>query len=701
MSQTAVRTRLSFETKSSQRPFNWNLFIASFVALYFELLVIRFVSAEMVTFGVLKNLPLIASFFGMGIGMLRMGRTLVGRRAFVFIAVALFLLSRFGGHLPLPFLSWEYVVVGAHSRVISVLGFVAFVTGVLWLIVGFFVVLGGFVGKRLGNDPPLAAYGINLAGSLAGILVFTALSFLRTGPGVWFAIGFALLLPLIWRKWGEIAILVALLAIIAIPQKGTYWSPYHRIDIQAVGTNDSGKAAAYSLEYNHSWYQTMVDLSPEFVRQHPQAEPNRSVLDYYETPYRFVPRPHDVLVVGAGTGNDVAAALRHGAEHVDAVEIDPVILGMGRRYHPEQPYASPKVNTYVDDARAFFTKTGKKYDLIVFGFLDSSTLLTSFSSLRLDNYVYTRESFEAARKLLKPDGTLVLAFAVTRGYVADRLFVTLTDAFKAEPRAFETRTNVLGMLYVEGAARLAEVADANDTTAELRERSRSTAPATDHWPFLYLERKSVPTPLVVVLLTFVLTAWMWQRRSIRQEWNAGTAEFFLLGAGFMLMETKAVTQLSLLFGSTWVVNAAVISAFLVMALIANALAARVKVKSDACYIVLLLLVAVGCVVPYSLLSGASIPTKIAGGALWAALPVFFSGMLFSSAFKNVSSPATALGMNILGALVGGVMENTVMLGGSIVVGAIAVCAYAAAWTFSRRARAERLRACSERGRRIA
>ena len=102
----------------------------------------------------------------------------------------------------------------------------------------------------------------------------------------------------------------------------------------------------------------------------------------------------------------MAAALRHGAEHVDAVEIDPAIYRMGVQYHPEHPYSSPRVTVHIDDARAFFNKNRKKYDLIVFGYLDAQTLLSGFSSIRLDNYVYTVESFRDARNQLIAGGSL-------------------------------------------------------------------------------------------------------------------------------------------------------------------------------------------------------------------------------------------------------------------------------------------------------
>jgi SAM-dependent methyltransferase len=445
---------------------------------------------------------------------------------------------------------------------------------------------------------------------------------------------------------------------------------------------------AYILRYNHLWYQTMVDLSPQFMREHPTAEPNRSVRDYYEFPYRLVSQPGTVLVVGAGTGNDVAAALRHGARHVDAVEIDPVILDLGRRYHPEHPYASLNVNTYVDDARAFFHKTKRKYDLIVFGFLDSSTLLTGFSSLRLDNYVYTRESFESARRLLKPGGSMVLAFAVTRSFAADRLFVTLTQAFNGiEPRAFPTRTNVEGMVYIEGAAREnAGAANVAEATATLHRSSPNAIAASDNWPFLYLEARTIPVSLQVVLAVFVLAAWLWQRNNVRSQFDMRGAEFFLLGAGFLLLETNAVTRLALLFGSTWVVNIAVISAFLFMALVANALVERTRVNTRWCYLALLLVVFSGTALPYFGRIAPVLAGRVVLTTLWTALPVFFSGLIFSSALQKSNSPAHALAMNLLGAVIGGVLENAVMIGGSVLVGVLACAVYACAWASSIAAR---------------
>ncbi|MGC2208551.1 MAG: hypothetical protein WA532_00450 [Candidatus Korobacteraceae bacterium] len=666
------------------------LFLASFAALYFELLVIRYLSTELQVFTSLKNLPLIASFFGIGVGMMLWNETRWAKRAFFLVAAALFILARFGARLPQSGLGWGYdIALFRPSLLLSYLAYLAEVLGVLWLTVIFFVVLGGLIGKHIKQASPLASYGVNLGGSLAGMLAFTLLSFLSTPPAVWLAIGFLSIAVFFWRERVQLAAFVLLVGVTAIPQPNTYWSPYHRIDLQPIRAAESSVPSAYSLRYNHMWYQTMVDLSPDFVRKYPAAEPNHAVRDYYELPYRFVTAPRDVLVVGAGTGNDVAAALRHGAEHVDAVEIDPVILGLGRRYHPEQPYSSTKVTAHIDDARAYFQKCSRRYDLIVFGFLDSSTLLTSASSLRLDDYVYTRQSFEAARRLLKPDGTLILAFAVTRGFVADRLFVTLSDAFGVEPRAFTTKTNVYGMVYIEGAARSRTVSsDVPEATADIRRSSLGAPVASDDWPFLYLSQKRVPASLALALLIFVGSLWLWQSVKVQEQLPADSTQFFLLGAGFLLLETRAVTQLSLLFGSTWLVVAVVVSLFLFMALAANALVMRFTPNPQLCYVAVLFLIVLGTAMPYSQLAGFSMTAKICAAALGAALPVFFSGLIFSSVLKRSVAPSAALGMNLLGAVIGGVLENGVMIGGIMLVGGLALLAYAGAWLCSRSKRRE-------------
>ncbi|MGA2416301.1 MAG: hypothetical protein ABSF59_17740 [Candidatus Sulfotelmatobacter sp.] len=661
------------------------LFLASLAALYFELLIIRYLSTEVRVFANLKNLPLVASFFGIGLGMLLGKPSRTMRAAFPVITALLFVGIRFAQWSRLSFgdVSWEYSLgpaAGTGIRILFLVRFLAVTLGFSALIIAFFAVVGGFVGQYFKEVSSLRGYGINLTGSFVGLAGFSYLGFLQLGPAYWLAAGFLLLLPFIYKDRITIAVFAIVVGAVAVPQPSTFWSPYNRIDLvelpRPAGWTDP---SAYSLVANHAWYQWLVDLSPEFLKRYPEAAPNRFAVPYYELPYTLVPHPKNVLILGAGTGNDVAGALRHGAEHIDAVEIDPVILEIGRRYHPEHPYDSPRVTTYSDDARSFLKKTKTKYDLVVFAFLDSTALLSSFSSLRLDNYVYTVESFENAKEVLTDQGSLVLSFATGRNFATDRLYATLWAAFGTPPAAYFTGYWVSGVLLVEGQARHTKLPQLLDLRGELRARAgQNTILATDRWPFLYLTERSIPGTVLIAAGFFVLMTWIVLRKADLMAWKSQPSDlhFFFLGAGFLLLETKAVTQLALLFGGTSLVNSLVIGAFLAAALAANALVAFRRVSVAACYAILLLLLMADFWFPYSKLNAMSAASRLLLGGGWAALPVFFSGLVFSSSFQRFDCTAEMLGINLFGAVLGGILENAVMIGGSSILKALAIAMYA-------------------------
>ena len=491
--------------------------------------------------------------------------------------------------------------------------------------------------------------------------------------------GPAAALPLFLEDHWAIAAFVVIVCAMAIPTPHTYWSPYYRITMQEVPAPAGWPhPAAYLVDVNHDYHQKMLDLSPQFMARFPQEELNRAGFPTYELPYRLVAHPGRVLVVGAGTGNDVAAALLHGVAHVNAVEIDPTILRLGRKYHPEHPYDSPRVTVYNNDARAFFKRTQQKYDLIVFAYLDSHTLLTSMSSIRLDNYVYTLESFQEAKHLLGENGTLFLAYAGGRGFLTERLFATLGCAFGVPPRAYVTGYDNSGVVFVEGGGKASNViVDFPEISKELEAHQASTLLATDHWPFLYVRFRTVPISILGVLILFLYFAvGLLQRNfSLRRLAERESLHFFFLGAGFMLLETKGVTELSLLFGSTWIVNAMVIAAFLCMGLLANFLVMLRPISPRLAYGALFLLLGADMFLPYSLLDALPGTGKVLAVGVIVGLPVFFSGLVFSRSFRDVTHPAQGLGVNLLGAVVGGVWENLVMIGGTPILGVPAIALY--------------------------
>src|ERR1700687_4039134 len=98
--------------------------------------------------------------------------------------------------------------------------------------------------------------------------------------------------------------------------------------------------------------------------------------------------PKDVLIVGAGTGVDVAVALREGVQHIDAVEIDPRIHAIRVHQNHDRAFQDPRVTSYVNDGRAFLEQTTRRYDLILFALPDSLTLVAGRSRLRPGEFFF-------------------------------------------------------------------------------------------------------------------------------------------------------------------------------------------------------------------------------------------------------------------------------------------------------------------------
>jgi Spermine/spermidine synthase domain len=110
-----------------------------------------------------------------------------------------------------------------------------------------------------------------------------------------------------------------------------FWSPYYQI---AVHLSDSANPSQIGITVNYDGFQEIQDLSPGYLENVSEAV-QRSNSRHYNIPYELSRRKvESVLILGGGSGNDAAAALRHNAKHVDVVEIDPVIAGLGRRLTP-------------------------------------------------------------------------------------------------------------------------------------------------------------------------------------------------------------------------------------------------------------------------------------------------------------------------------------------------------------------------------
>ena len=665
--------------------FNYGqLILISVLSLFIEMLMIRWVSSEIRIFAYFKNFVLVACFLGFGLGCYLCRRRI---QLMALITPLLLLtvilkapispLRRSLADLPhMLGASVEVHVWGVPALPTSWTGMLlamAFVVPLFALIATAFIPFGQLVGWYLENAPKgVTAYSVNVLASLAGIAAFTLLSFLHQPPWVWLLVVAILSLIVFWKNVAgrnTLAIVflvcVALLAIPDHRNATTYWSPYQKLTIRPI-LND-GHLDAYALTTNDSLYQTIVNLSPEFVQSHPDVFRRHPVeWNSYNMPYRFYPSPTSVLVLGSGMGNDVAAALRNGAGRVQAVEIDPLILKLGRELHFEHPYQNPRVQVALNDARSYIENSHDQFDIIVFSLLDSHTTASHFTNIRIDNYVYTREAFQRARLLLKPDGLFIVKFQVDNPWIAFRLQRLMQEAFGQNPIQFQTDIggyDSSGRFFVAGSAeRLAKAAADPALGPYLASHGnmpmQAASVTTDDWPYFYQHEPGLPISVILVSVA-VLIIFGWFLRQTSGEGGRIDLHFMFLGAGFMLLEAQIVSKMALLFGTTWVVNAVVVSALLCLIVGANLVySAFPRIPLAAAYAGLFLSLAVMFGVPMQKLFFESWLLRAVVSTLALCSPVFFAGIIFISRFARAGFRGSALGSNLFGSLLGGLLESS-------------------------------------------
>ena len=398
------------------------------------------------------------------------------------------------------------------------------------------------------------------------------------------------------------------------------WSPYNKLTLQ----HRHGTSTAVHLSANNIPYQGIRPLA--VIRQHRQ---------FYLYPYQHVTRASlgNVLVIGAGNGNDVAVALSKGARHVDAVEIDPVLLRIGRNSHPAHPYQSPRVTIHVGDGRQYLQDTKQHYNLIVYALPDSLTALAGQSAIRLESFLLTSQALAAARAHLAPGGTFAM-YNYYAPFLLDRYATTIEDVFHRAPCAqlgAARQGRRLAVLTVRPAGPV-------PNCASFWHGSR-VAPATDDHPFPYLPSAAIPSPYLWMLGVILLASLLLVRVGGGPLSRMRTyLDLAFMGAAFLLLETKNIVQFALLFGTTWFVNSLVFAGVLVAVYLAVETARWVRLPPPAVlYGALIAALGVAWIVPQeSLLGLPAVPRFLAASAL-AFAPVFLANLIFAQRFSDVES----------------------------------------------------------------
>ncbi|CAN5826181.1 hypothetical protein BH24CHL6_BH24CHL6_00260 [soil metagenome] len=658
------------------------LFLTSFAILYVELLLIRWIPANVKYIGFFSNFLLIASFLGIGLGIL-LGRNGASPRLspFAFLLAGVVALI---GHLQLnvQVRSSEEIFFGLAESGAADLNFLVLPL-VVSLVVALLATLALPLGPLLKSMWPLKAYAIDIVGSMSGIAAFAVLSALGTDPIVWFAVAFALVAAVEigrtryrWALLNSVVLGAVLVLVLLQARPNEIWSPYYRIDFF---TDRTGK----------------VHLTVDGIPHQALHEIDDPKEEFYEQVYRWFPDHtfDNVLVVGAGSGTDVAIALGEGAGHVDAVEIDPAIQEIGIERHPNRPYDDPRVDRYVNDGRAFLrtTPADTRYDLVVFALPDSMTLVSSQSALRLESFLFTEEAFEAVREHLSDDGIFVLYNYYRDPWLVHKIVSMLEATFGHEP---------LLATYAAHKATLAAgplVASLNGGPPPAD--SISTLPgigepepvhATDDWPFLYLRSEFIPPHYLAALALILLGAFLAVGGAARLTGTSlrrFSPHFFVLGVAFLLLTTRSLVSFSLLFGTTWVVNAMAFFAILASVLLAIFVNARWPIRRPTLFYVLLFAsIAVAFFLPPESLLIDPPWLRYTLAAVVAFAPVFFANLVFSYSFRDTNSADMAFAGNLLGAMVGGAIEYLALITGYGSLLLVVALLYGLAWLFATRLR---------------
>jgi hypothetical protein len=615
------------------------LFFASFLMLFVELVLIRWAGAYVIYLSYFANFILLGSFLGIGIGFLRARR---GPDLFRWapVILALFIGLVKGFPVTIDRTGGDLVYFGVQQHGLPVWVMLPAVFGATALTMAS---IAHGVAVRFLKFSALDAYRLDILGAIGGIVTFSALGLIGLGPLSWAIVICVLFLYLMGRppllQGLSLIVLITVFALGALAS-GAVWSPYYRLQVDH-------KDEATFISANGIPHQAAIST--------PGTD--------YESLYKRLSRPpSNVLVVGAGNGNDVAVALREGARHVDAVEIDPAIQKLGVEFHPEHPYQDPRVTRIIADGRAFLERTDSTYDLIIFALPDSLTLVTGQSAIRLESYLFTLQAFEAARDHLSPGGAFVMYNYYREQWLADRLAGTMTQVFGGPP-CLDFGTPGIGQksVFVDSVDRSAIRCDStwNPDGREV------VAPAVDDRPFVYLRTRSIPSRYLVTL-ALILLASLIAVRTAGGKFRPMSRylDLFFMGAAFLLLETKSVVQFALLFGTTWFVNALVFAGVLLFVLAAIEVERRVRIgRRGLLYGLLFAALAIAWLVPTdALLRFAVVPRFFLAVSL-AFVPIFLANLIFAERFRDAADTTAAFGANLLGAMAGGLLEYLSLLTG--------------------------------------
>ena len=394
----------------------------------------------------------------------------------------------------------------------------------------------------------------------------------------------------------------------------TGWNAYSRID--AVEGIDRSELARLFID-SDAWTG---------IREWDgQIDHAKDLKDSYRAlPFRLVPNA-ETLIIGPGGGPDVVAALASGAHKVTAVEMNPLMLKLVRHYGPRAAnlYDRPDVEAILSEGRNFISRTDKKFDVILLGFVDSWASVASGGLSLSENYLYTAEAFRAYYDHLTDNGLLVIlrwdsdvprlvtnSVANLGAQAAAQRIVTLLEKdtvgdnpaqmlFMLRKRPFtpneiseikEKWTLAKPLIMPGGPApeMLGDVLTGKSTLAQYEQNSpRLVGPVKDDSPFYFAIERPFGMPSAIadtllrwlllpsLLLLFVFAVFGRPRGASVGPYSGSVIYFAALGFGFIAIELALLQNLILLVGHPIFTLSVLLFTLLAMGGIGSAISRRV------------------------------------------------------------------------------------------------------------------------------
>jgi hypothetical protein len=653
-------------TSSNPIALRIRLIVLTFLMLFVELALIRWLGGNVLYLSYFSNIVLLGSFLGIGLGFLWAARSEISLLRFMpIVLTALVLLVHFFP-IRVEAVGSDVIFFGAELRPTGpprelVLPAIFLAVAVILMCVG------DAIGRTFRLLANLDAYQFDLIGSLIGIIIFTILAFVGAQPIVWGSVVAVVILWATRPKRFDIALIgipiLILLGVLAVESSkdGVIWTPYYKAEHTVPPKDDMW----LFVNGTPHWQFVKDGNSPIYTPLYDRLADDDL---------------GDVLIIGAGSGNDVAVALAKGATSIDAVEIDPKPIELAKDFHPNRPYDDPRVTLHIDDGRAFLERSDRQWDLTVLALPDSLTLVQGASAVRLESFLFTREAAESYRDHLTEDGVFSMYNLYRENWLVDRYAATLEDAFGHAP-CVTRPTDSTTVLTIGVRPDLVDCPPEDQWTRP----AGTPEPVSDDRPFPYLKTASIPT-FYLVALALILIATFVSVRVVGGPMRGITryGDLFFMGVAFLLLETKNVVQFALLFGTTWLVNAMVFGGVMLAVLLAVVVSKRVRISNlIVLYGLLAASILVSWLIPRSSLLGLPFIPRLIFAIVLAFLPIFIANLVFAQRFRDTSDALTAFSANLLGAMVGGLLEYTSMVLGYRNLLLVALVAYGLAFVSGR------------------